>query len=119
MSTLPCNCAFTSFNPCSCSNFPIVAVPQSVFGGAGVPTVVPGVPFAFYIQTDSSPPGQVWEYFNGAWQMVAGGGGGGAQDVFTGTGNPTVTPSTSAALYIQQDSIPPGIIWQWYGGVWH
>lgn len=38
-----------------------------------------------------------------------------------GTGSPVgvVTPSSSYALYIQTDSVPPGQIWEWYGGAWH
>jgi len=125
MSTLPCNCAFTSFNPCSCSNYPIVAVPvpvQEVFGGNGSPVGVvvpdPSLSFALYIQTDSSPAGQLWQFYSGGWHAPVGGGAG-VQEVYTGNGAPAFTPASAQAIYMQQDSVPPGIIWQYYNGVWH
>ena len=43
-------------------------------------------------------------------------GGGGAT---AGNGVPTFTPGSDAALYIQKDSVPPGLVWAWYDGVWH
>ena len=46
----------------------------------------------------------------------AGGSGGGTNG---GTGVPTATPSTPYALYIQTDSVPPGLIWEYYNGAWH
>lgn len=51
-------------------------------------------------------------------QISAGGGVGGG-NVTTGNGAPTSTPGSSAAIYLQQDSVPPGVIWEWYGGAWH
>jgi hypothetical protein len=39
--------------------------------------------------------------------------------VSCGAGAPTSTPSSGCAMYIQTDSIPPGVVWQYYGGVWH
>lgn len=46
----------------------------------------------------------------------AGGSGGGTNG---GTGVPTSTPSTPYALYIQTDSVPAGLIWEYYSGAWH
>lgn len=48
-------------------------------------------------------------------------GGAGGGGTLGGTGAPTgvITPSSDYALYIQTDSVPPGLIWEWYGGVWH
>lgn len=41
--------------------------------------------------------------------------------VFTGDGSPVgvVTPAADAAIYIQQDSTPPGTMWSWYDDAWH
>jgi hypothetical protein len=39
--------------------------------------------------------------------------------VSCGTGAPTSTPASGCAFYIQTDSVPPGVVWQYYGGVWH
>lgn len=35
--------------------------------GTGAPTTAPTSSCGFYIQTDSVPAGQVWEYYSGAW----------------------------------------------------
>jgi hypothetical protein len=66
------------------------------------------------------------------WQLVgkylAGSSGGstgesgGVTRVFAGTGSPVdvIYPSDeSAILYTQTDSVPPGLIWQYYDGAWH
>jgi hypothetical protein len=52
---------------------------------------------------------------------TGGGGGSGGGGVTAGNGAPTSTPTSSGALYIQQDSVPAGLIWEWYGspGSWH
>jgi len=36
-----------------------------------------------------------------------------------GTGAPSTAPSGGAGFYIQTDSTPPGVIWEYYGGAWH
>lgn len=53
-------------------------------------------------------------------QIVTGGTGSGG-GTLGGTGSPVgvVTPSSAFAFYIQTDSAPPGLIWEWYGGAWH
>lgn len=53
---------------------------------------------------------------------VAGtGGGGGGGGTLGGTGSPVgvVTPTSSFSFFIQTDSVPPGLVWEWYGGAWH
>ena len=45
-----------------------------------------------------------------------GGGGGGITQVFSGAGAPTVTPTVSAAIYINTSN---GSLYEWYGGSWH
>jgi len=45
------------------------------------------------------------------------GGGTGTGTVSSGNGAPSSTP-TSAALYVQLDSTPPGVIWYWNGSAW-
>ncbi len=56
-------------------------------------------------------------------QILNGGGGGGVfcQSNFVGNGDPTgvVFPSCDVAFYTQRDSVPAGVIWNWYDGVWH
>ena len=44
-----------------------------------------------------------------------------ATGVFAGNGDPTgvVVPTTAGAIYVQIDSDPPGIIWEFYSGAWH
>lgn len=39
--------------------------------------------------------------------------------IFSGTGAPGFTPVVQNAIYIQTDSAPPGLIWQYYNGSWH
>ena len=74
--------------------------------------------------------GHLWVKFIGVqelgWKDVGlpgpgQGSGGGTKQVFAGTGSPVgiVTPTADAAFYTQTDSTPPGLVWQWYGGVWH
>lgn len=43
---------------------------------------------------------------------------GGGSAIFAGNGNPAgvVTPTESAALYIDKDT---GVIYQWYDSAWH
>lgn len=36
-------------------------------GGTGAPTSTPTSQYALYIQTDSVPPGQIWEWYSGSW----------------------------------------------------
>ncbi len=57
---------------------------------------------------------------------LSGGGGGGSgtvfcQSWFTGNGDPTgvITPACPVAAYVQQDSVPIGVIWSWWNGSWH
>ena len=38
-----------------------------VTAGYGTPTATPATGAALYIQIDSAPPGQLWEYYSGAW----------------------------------------------------
>lgn len=40
-----------------------------VTGGTGAPTSTPSSAYAIYIQTDSAPPGQLWEWYGspGSW----------------------------------------------------
>lgn len=54
-------------------------------------------------------------------QLLCSGGGGGASGggVTAGAGAPSSVPASGAALYIQTDSVPPGIIWEYYSGTWH
>lgn len=40
-------------------------------------------------------------------------------NVTCGTGAPTVAPASGCGLYVQTDSVPAGVIWQYYGGAWH
>ena len=51
-------------------------------------------------------------------EVLAGGSGGGTSG---GNGSPVgvITPTSSHAFYIQDDSTPPGLIWEWFGGAWH
>lgn len=53
--------------------------------------------------------------------LSGGGGGGGVTGVYSGAGSPSgvITPAGTSAIYIQTDSTPPGIEWQYYGGAWH
>lgn len=57
--------------------------------------------------------------------LSGGGGGGGGtvfcQSNFAGNGDPTgvVFPACDVAFYTQKDSVPAGVIWNWYDGVWH
>ena len=48
-------------------------------------------------------------------------GGWGTTQLFGGTGSPVgiIKPTTTFAIYIQSDSSPPGLIWEWYDGQWH
>lgn len=39
--------------------------------------------------------------------------------VQSGTGAPAFTPTSGTALWIQTDSVPPGLIWEYYNGAWH
>ncbi len=41
--------------------------------------------------------------------------------VFSGNGDPTgvIVPTCDTAFYTQKDSVPAGVIWNWYDGVWH
>lgn len=49
--------------------------------------------------------------------LNGGGGGGGATEVFAGNGlAPDVTPTATAAIWIDKDS---GVIIHWYDGAWH
>lgn len=48
-----------------------------------------------------------------------GGGGGGTTQVYTGNGAPAIVPAATAAIYIQKDSVPAGILWLWYDAAWH
>jgi hypothetical protein len=52
-------------------------------------------------------------------QIASGGSIGGGGSVTCGTGVPTSTPSSGCGYYTQTDSIPPGLIWQYYNGAWH
>jgi len=42
-------------------------------------------------------------------------------NMFVGNGSPVgvITPTTLSAKYTQRDSLPPGLIWDWYDGAWH
>ena len=49
---------------------PLVSVGQiSTFTGTGSPVgvIFPTVASAFYTQTDSDPPGQIWNWWGGSW----------------------------------------------------
>lgn len=50
---------------------------------------------------------------------TAGGGGGGGGGVTAGNGAPVAAPASGAGIYIQQDSVPPGLLWEYYSGAWH
>jgi hypothetical protein len=41
--------------------------------------------------------------------------------VSCGNGSPSgvIHPTSSCSLYIQLDSMPPGLIWEYYNGAWH
>jgi hypothetical protein len=53
-------------------------------------------------------------------QIVSGGGSiSGGGNVTCGAGVPTSTPSSGCGIYQQTDSIPPGLMWQYYSGAWH
>lgn len=39
--------------------------------------------------------------------------------VICGTGPPVLIPKTGCGIYIQTDSVPPGIMWLYYDGAWH
>ncbi len=67
------------------------------------------------------PPGMQLSVLIALANQIAGGAGsGGAVGFVTcGTGAPTSTPASGCGLYVQTDSIPAGIIWQYYNGSWH
>ena len=69
------------------------------------------------------PPGmQMPVLISLSCQILTGGGtGGGCGSTFSGDGDPTgvVFPDCDTAFYVQKDSVPTGIIWSWYDGVWH
>jgi hypothetical protein len=96
--------------PAYLSMVPIVGSPQGVLAGQ------PGLGA---IDTSS---GNLWIKLTGnsttGWSQITGGGGGGG-GVTGGTGQPSANPGTSYAVYIQTDSVPPGLLWQWYLGGWH
>lgn len=46
---------------------------------------------------------------------VSGNGGG----ISTGNGAPSLAPAGGVGIYIQQDSVPPGLMFEYYGGSWH
>lgn len=39
--------------------------------------------------------------------------------ITSGAGAPTSTPSSGSGIYIQTDSVPPGLQWEYYSGAWH
>lgn len=47
-------------------------------------------------------------------------GGGGSGGTFGGNGSPVgvVFPTSAFAFYIQADSVPPGLVWEYYNGAW-
>jgi len=48
--------------------------------------------------------------------IATGGGGGGGGGVTSGSGAPVAAPSSSPALYVDENS---GTIYSYYGGAWH
>ena len=39
--------------------------------------------------------------------------------VSCGTGAPSAAPAGGCGVYIQTDSVPAGLIWEYYSGAWH
>lgn len=61
-------------------------------------------------------------YMGGNYRSSAAGGGGansgGSGTNGAGNGAPTGT-AAEGSIYIQKDSIPAGLIWEYYNGSWH
>ena len=52
-------------------------------------------------------------------QIVANGSPSASTSVTCGNGAPSTAPAGGCGFYIQQDSVPPGQVWEYYSGAWH
>lgn len=97
----------------------VLAEGASSLSGAGSPeNVVAAPPGATYVNTAN---GDLWVKQTGTgntgWVLVVAGAG--VQYIYSGAGAPVAPPAGAEAIYIQTDSVPPGLYWSYYGGAWH